>query len=249
MADNDRKLAFSRGKRNLRISLDGVQRELDEGPLTEDAIRTQLELLDEVRGKSRDLEIEMLIALEEDELDALEREFDWIFLRYCELKAALLALVTPDSGLGRGPEGREEQPKHVVATCVEIPELESTKTDENLLEMEGRTLHDRLVGDDCGQHNIECMEMCMGETGNVRQGTSTLNESYYELGPVVAERRRASAVITKVHLESLTLTGISSAVVGLYRLCITKKWMKYCKFVHIAFDTASTWVDAGGGPG
>ena len=65
-------------------------------------------LLDEVKDRSRDLEIEMLVALEEDQLDALEREFDWIFLRYCELKAALLALVTPDSGLGCGQEGPEE---------------------------------------------------------------------------------------------------------------------------------------------
>ena len=130
MVDNGRMLAFSRGQGNLRECLDRVQRELENGQLTDDAIRVQLGILDEVKEKSGELEIEMLIALEEDQLDALERVFDLVFLRYCELKAALLALVTPDSGLGRGPEGREEQPKHVNATYVEIQEWESTESEQ-----------------------------------------------------------------------------------------------------------------------
>ena len=57
MVDNGRMLAFSRGQGYLRECLDRVQRELEKGQLTDDAIRVQLGILDEVKQKSGELEI------------------------------------------------------------------------------------------------------------------------------------------------------------------------------------------------
>ena len=108
--------AFSGRQRNLWTNLNSVQKVMNDGGLTVNAIKIQMGILDEVKENSRELEIEMLIALEEDQLDAVEHEFDLIFRKYCELKTALLAWTSAE----RGSQGREEESQHVAVGNVDI---------------------------------------------------------------------------------------------------------------------------------
>ena len=80
------------------------------------------------------------------------------------------------------------------------------------------------------------------------QGSSAsqLHENYDELWTAVVEQRKDSWEDANGHLDRFSGTSV-------LQLSCLRTWirelMKHWKTVHIALGSASTWVNAGGGPG
>ena len=256
--------SFSGRQDDLWTELNCVQKVLNEGGLTEDAIKIQLEILDEVKEKSRDLEIQMLIALDEDELDAVEREFGLMFHRYFELKTALLAWTSRVRGL----QGREKESKRVAVGNAEVvvdrtdvlgSEFSSLKNDcaddADLLALatptvggsEGREEQTQQIVDCVGKFqelespksNVRVKNEFTGNSGDDLRSISIVNENHDEAWVDVVNRFK-NCVLNELNIE------VEPNSKEFEDRELNEQLFKEGKFV---WSVAGTWADAGGGPG
>ena len=197
---------LTRRQRYLRTSLARVQRAKDAGGMNANEIQIQLGVLEELKDRSAEVETDMLLTLDEDQWPAQERVFDEIFQTYCELKAALLALVPPANVAAAVPEGREqERPRG--GNNVKLPKLEIPKFSGDLLEW--MSFHDRFVAAVHGQNIpgstklLYLKDALVGEAGDVLRCTSTTDENYAEAWAAVVKRFKNVREIAKAHLDRM----------------------------------------------